>query len=160
MTKIKAFMNDTLSYKRHGWQSKERWRWFIETGKNHMPSCQTFWELYNLVFPGLWWSCLKREEGYLAKKRSLNMCFGHLVYRKYTWENMLLRKVTFLSFQIGSPRLEVPTTIQVTYGFRTHPISSVYAILLKIFFAVTQTANIRRNHSYRRVRIYNILFLH
>ena len=32
----------------------------MEMGKNHMPSCQNFWELCNLVFSGLW-SLLKQN---------------------------------------------------------------------------------------------------
>ena len=56
----------------------------METEKNHMPNCQKFLELCNLVFLRLWSLlkqnlCLKREKWYPAKI-CLNMCFRHLVH--------------------------------------------------------------------------------
>ncbi|KAH1232323.1 hypothetical protein GmHk_09G025002 [Glycine max] len=57
-----------------------------------MPNCQNFWELCNLVFPGLW-SLLKqnpcmREEKLYRTKECLNVSFvqvdGTWLYRKYT----------------------------------------------------------------------------
>jgi len=52
----------------------------METGKNHMPNCQNFWELCNLLFPGLW-SLLKQnlcmmEEKLYRAKECLNVSFG------------------------------------------------------------------------------------
>jgi len=56
----------------------------METEKNHMPNCQKFWELCNLVFPGLW-SLLKqnpcmREEKLYRAKECLSVSFSHLVH--------------------------------------------------------------------------------
>jgi len=57
---------------------------YIPSYKNHMPNCQNFWELRNLLFPRLW-SLLKQdlcmtEEKLYRAKECLSVSFGHLVH--------------------------------------------------------------------------------